>query len=257
MSIEGTQIALSNDNGETVTLSGSGGDLTVGAWGTHGTVRLRSDGGEVRATLAVDTTNNNGFLALRNQNGVTARLDGNTGDLTVGAWGTNGTVILRSAGGAETMTLQGATGNIRTRGDIFLENADCAEEFDVDEQFDIEPGTVMVVNESGILTQSTTPYDKKVAGVVSGSGKYKPAIVLDKRSSKNKRVAIALMGKVFCKVDVTDSPIEVGDLLTTSSTEGHAMKVSDYSKAMGSVIGKALGSMKSGTGFIPALVALQ
>ena len=51
---------------------------------------------------------------------------------------------------------------------------------------------------------------------------------------------VALVGKVYCKVDASYSPIEVGDLLTTSLTPGHAMKANDHVKAFGAVIGKAL-----------------
>src|SRR5215469_9630729 len=71
-------------------------------------------------------------------------------------------------------------------------------------------------------------------GIVSGGGSYKPAIVLDKRTDNtgNKRIPIALMGKVYCKVDATHSPVEIGDLLTTSSVKGHAMKAEDPYKAM-------------------------
>ena len=65
------------------------------------------------------------------------------------------------------------------------------------------------------------------------------------------------MGKVYCKVDATSSPIEIGDLLTTSPTKGHAMKAEDPYKAFGAVIGKALGTIKDGLGMIPVLVALQ
>jgi len=65
------------------------------------------------------------------------------------------------------------------------------------------------------------------------------------------------MGKVFCKVDAQFGAIEVGDMLTTSSTSGHAMKASDQIKAFGSVIGKALKPFKKGQGLIPILIALQ
>jgi hypothetical protein len=68
---------------------------------------------------------------------------------------------------------------------------------------------------------------------------------------------IALMVKVYCIVEATISPIEAGDLLTTSSIQGHAMKASDPSKAFGTVIGKALKPLREGKGMIPVLVALQ
>jgi hypothetical protein len=68
---------------------------------------------------------------------------------------------------------------------------------------------------------------------------------------------VALTGKAFCKVDAKYAPIEVGDLLTTSPTPGHAMKASDPLKAFGAVIGKALCPLKEGTSLIPILIALQ
>src|SRR5207245_2843133 len=100
-------------------------------------------------------------------------------------------------------------------------------------------------------------YDKKAAGVVSGAGNFRPAIVLDKQSSQVDQLPVALMGKVCCKVDAQYSPIEVGDLLTTSPTPGHAMKAADPLKAFGSVIGKALRPLDAGQGMIPILIALQ
>ena len=66
-----------------------------------------------------------------------------------------------------------------------------------------------------------------------------------------------MVGKVHCKVDAQYSPIEVGDLLTTSPTLGHAMKASDPLKAFGAVLGKALRPLKEGQGLVPILVALQ
>lgn len=148
-------------------------------------------------------------------------------------------------------------GDVEVTGDIRLVNADCAEDFDISAVEQVEPGTVMVIDETGSLQQSQQAYDKRVAGVISGAGGYKPGIVLDKQESKDKRMPVALVGKVYCKVDAQYSPIEVGDLLTTSPTLGHAMRVDDPSKAFGAVIGKALRPLSKGTGIIPILIALQ
>jgi hypothetical protein len=148
-------------------------------------------------------------------------------------------------------------GNIDVTGDIRLVNADCAEDFDIAGLEKVEPGTVMVIESEGALIPCTTAYDKRVAGVISGAGKYKPGIVLDKQESSNYRMPIALMGKVYCKVDASYGAIEVGDLLTTSPTVGHAMRTDDPFKAFGTVIGKALLPLESGQGLIPILIALQ
>lgn len=148
-------------------------------------------------------------------------------------------------------------GSIRTTGDIVLENADCAEEFDVPDHEVIKPGMVMSLNDDASVSPSSVAYDRRVAGVISGAGSFRPALVLDKRDGVLKRVPLALLGKVFCMADASESPIAVGDLLTTSQTAGHAMKATDPGRAFGAVLGKALGSLKEGQGLLPVLVALQ
>jgi hypothetical protein len=148
-------------------------------------------------------------------------------------------------------------GDVEVTGDIRLANADCAEDFDIADADSVEPGTVMVLGEEGTLSQSHQPYDKRVAGVVSGAGEYRPGIVLDKQQSRRNRQPIALLGKVYCKVDARPAAIEVGDLLTTSGSPGKAMKASEPLKAFGAVIGKALRPLKEGQGLIPILIALQ
>ncbi len=148
-------------------------------------------------------------------------------------------------------------GDVVVTGDVRLVGADFAEEFDILYASDVEPGTVMVLDQEGALGPSQHAYDKRVAGVISGAGLYKPGIVLDKRRTSANRMPIALVGKVYCKVDAQYSSIEVGDLLTTSLTPGHAMKASDPLHAFGAVVGKALRPLKEGQGLIPILIALQ
>jgi hypothetical protein len=149
------------------------------------------------------------------------------------------------------------SGELAVGKDIILANADCAEDFDIVDADLIDPGTIMVVGEEGALHQSHQAYDKRVAGVISGAGDCKPGIVLDKQPSQSGRKAIALLGKVFCKVDASYAPVRVGDLLTTSDMPGHAMKAVDPARAFGAVIGKALRPLNEGQGLIPILVALQ
>jgi hypothetical protein len=148
-------------------------------------------------------------------------------------------------------------GDVEVTGDIRLTNGDCAEEFEIADAVALDPGTVVVIDQRGTVVESNQPYDKKVAGVISGAGDLKPAIILGKQQSQNKRIPIALLGKVYCKVDAQYGAIEVGDLLTTSSTPGCAMKAGDPYKAFGSVIGKALRPVPAGQGLIPILIALQ
>jgi hypothetical protein len=147
--------------------------------------------------------------------------------------------------------------NITVKKDVILTGADCAEQFDSYDTITPEPGTIVVIDDEGRLRESCGAYDKRVAGVVSGAGEFRPAIVLDRRSSSENRISVALVGKVYCKVDADPAPIAVGDLLTTSSRPGFGMKASDATQAFGAVIGKALRPLREGQGVIPILVALQ
>src|SRR5262249_15796255 len=149
------------------------------------------------------------------------------------------------------------TGSLTVNGDMLCPGADCAEEFDVANSATLEPGTVMVIESGGKLCESHCAYDRRVAGVISGAGDYKSGIILDGCKARDDRVAVALVGKVYCKVDARFSPIEVGDLLTTSPTRGHAMKAGDPRRAFGAIIGKALRPLAGDRGLIPILVALQ
>lgn len=149
-----------------------------------------------------------------------------------------------------------AGGNVNVTGDVVLSGSDCAEDFDAPK--DIEPGTVVVIDNSGGLQESAVAYDKRVAGVISGAGLYKPALIMGKKhDSTGHRTPLALTGKAYCKVDAQYAPIEVGDLLTTSPTPGCAMRATDPALAFGAVIGKAMSRLDSGRGLIPILIALQ
>jgi len=163
----------------------------------------------------------------------------------------SGNIVVRDASGNDRVVVRG------DRGDVELLGADCAEEFEIAEQGTIHPGTVLVINDTGKLSPCEVPYDKRVAGIVSGAGGHSPGIILGKRPEDTRKLPIALNGKAYCNIDAGDSSIELGDLLTTSSTTGYAMKAEDPSKAFGAVIGKALRPLKEGLGQIPVLVALQ
>jgi hypothetical protein len=154
-------------------------------------------------------------------------------------------------------------GNVEVKGDVVLLDGagDCAERFDVEADAAIGPGTVMVLDESELLRACERGYDKRVVGVLSGAGDLRPGLILDpykeRGDSSHTRMPLALVGRVYCKVDAQYAPVEIGDLLTSSPTRGHAMKASDSSLAFGAVIGKALRGQKSGRGLIPILIALQ
>jgi hypothetical protein len=148
-------------------------------------------------------------------------------------------------------------GDLHVTGEIELVGADCAEAFDANAETAIEPGTVMVIDDEGAMRVGEEPYDKRVAGVVTGAGSFRPGIVLGKQQTDARRVSLALVGKTYCKVDASYAEIEAGDLLTSSPTPGFAMSVSEPERAVGAVIGKALRPWARGRGLIPILVTMQ
>ena len=110
--------------------------------------------------------------------------------------------------------------------------ADLAEIYESD--YPYQPGTVVIFGGPKEIMISNFANDTRVAGVVSTD----PAYLMN---SKSEGVAVALVGKVPCKVE---GFIEKGDLLTTSGNNaGHAKKAIE--PKLGSIIGKALEDHKS------------
>lgn len=149
-------------------------------------------------------------------------------------------------------------GNLSIRGDVLLKGADCAERFAVASGADVEPGSVLVIGVDDELRVCTEPYDRRVAGVISGAGDCRAGIILGADEAlPGNRLPVALAGKVYCRVDAEPAAIEMGDLLTTSAVPGHAMKALEERRAFGAIVGKAMRPLARGRGLIPILVALQ
>ena len=68
---------------------------------------------------------------------------------------------------------------------------------------------------------------------------------------------MAMVGIVPTKVSAENGAIRPGDLLVTASIPGYAMKGTDRGRMLGAVVGKAMGSLDSGTGVIEVGVTLQ
>jgi hypothetical protein len=166
----------------------------------------------------------------------------------------NGNVGLGTDAATEKLEVNG---NILVTGDIRLAGADCAEHFELDRSVDLEAGMVMIIGEEERLQPCKRAYDRRVAGVLSGAGHCRPGILLGAALGGRDQFPLALVGRVYCRVDASYAPIVVGDLLTTSATPGHAMKVTEPTLSFGSVLGKALRPLASGAGLVPILVALQ
>ena|GEM_PF-601955 len=156
-------------------------------------------------------------------------------------------------------------GNVLICGSDFLpvlelgKGLDYAEGFDVtpDDEQEIEPGCVLIIDPDnpGQLALSSVPYDSKVAGIVAGAKDLGSGVRLGIGEYDHD---VALAGRVYCNVDATAAAIEPGDLLTTSSTPGYAMKATDPGRSHGAILGKAMEKLEKGQkGQILVLVTLQ
>jgi hypothetical protein len=136
--------------------------------------------------------------------------------------------------------------------------ADLAEPFPLSDD-GVPAGAVMVIDtdQPGRLKLSTEAYDSKVAGIVSGAGGVQPGIVLTQTEVLEDGRNVALSGRVYALVDADCAPVQPGDLLTTSTTPGHAMKASDAGRRSGAVLGKAMTPLTTGRGLVLVLVSLQ
>lgn len=226
-------------------IDGKGGNMMLGGSGRDGDLIL----------FPGDATISQSAFEM-----ATVWIDGGNGNLMLGGNGRDGDIFLFPSSATISQTNHAAAtihlnGNA---GDIVLRNADVAEEFAVATGAAAAPGMVMRLNEAGDLVPTEAPMDLGVVGVVSGAGDYRPAIVLDRKPEIEGRCAIALMGKVCVAVTDEGGPIRVGDLLTSSSTPGHAMRVRSRAEAAGAVIGKALAAHDArGTGRVAMMIALQ
>ncbi len=149
-----------------------------------------------------------------------------------------------------------ASGTI-TGGNIVAEYQDVAEWVPTDRH--LTAGTVVTLDtrRSNLVIPSSSAYDTKVAGVVSEN----PGVILGEAGAG--KAMIATTGRVRVKVDATNAPIEVGDLLVTSEREGIAMKSEPVNLGgvklhrPGTIIGKALEPLARGKGEILVLLSLQ
>ncbi|KPJ99606.1 MAG: hypothetical protein AMK71_09450, partial [Nitrospira bacterium SG8_35_4] len=96
------------------------------------------------------------------------------------------------------------------------------------------------------------------AGIVSGANGIQAGLTMHQEGTETEgEVPVALTGRAYAWADASYGPIEPGDMLTTSDTAGHAMKVGDSDRAHGTIIGKAMTSLNKGKGLVLVLVTLQ
>jgi hypothetical protein len=148
-------------------------------------------------------------------------------------------------------------GNINVTGNINAKYQDVAEW--VPATSDLVPGTVVVLDteRANTVRASSSSYSTAVAGVVS----IQPGITLGEAGEGKEMVATT--GRVRVRVDATEMPIRVADLLVTGKKPGTAIRsaaIEVQGRAFhqpGTIIGKALEPLESGEGEILVLLSLQ
>jgi hypothetical protein len=156
-------------------------------------------------------------------------------------------------------------GQVEVGEKLIVNGADLAERFHINLPPNMvpaspQPGMVVSIDRDhpGELVLSDKAYDRTVAGVISGAKGIKTAMELGQAGTlADGDTPVVVSGRVYCLVDADYGAVEPGDLLTTSGTFGHAMKVSDYDTARGAIIGKAMTGLTNGKGMVLILLSLQ
>lgn len=156
-----------------------------------------------------------------------------------------------------------STGELTAKVITITGGSDVAEPYEVANAGNTKPlpGYVVAIDPDkiGQMRVTSRAYDKTVAGILSGANGIAPGITLRQKGTvADGTLPVASIGRVWCWCDAdANGAIEAGDMLTTSNTPGHAMKVDDYNRANGSVIGKAMSRLKTGKGLVLVLVSLK
>lgn len=222
-----TKLIVQNVNGsgqETVGFSGSTAQWNLGQTNGDGNFRISNDPNGSLTLGTVLTATNAGFVGI---------------------------------GTSAPATKLHVAGDLTVDGNLNAKYQDVAEW--VPSTSKLSPGTVVVLdpNESNQVTPSFAAYDTRVAGVVSAQ----PGLTLGVKGDNKSLVATT--GRVKVKVDARSGPIRIGDLLVTSDVSGLAMKSVEVELGgvkihrPGTIIGKALEPLASGTGEILVLLSLQ
>jgi hypothetical protein len=264
--------------GDTI-LAPAGGNVGIGTGAPQ--AKLHVAGGDLRldATRIIYCSgrlhiNGEENLYLLNRGGV----------IVSRAWGGNGNLTVEGAVQGD-MTITGRIGvngqspNPRTGGwgggihtwDLEVEGSawsrngwqtgprDMAENFE--SEVVLEPGEVVSFHpERDSIIRSTSANDSLVCGVVSTA----PGVLLNSdpdTPDRDELAPIALCGRVPCRVVDENGPIRRGDLLTSSSVPGHAMRAEpilvdgERVYRSGTIVGKALTPHASGQGVIDIFVS--
>ncbi|MDQ2730919.1 MAG: hypothetical protein M3Y56_04610 [Armatimonadota bacterium] len=283
---DGFNVVVQHDlmvKGTNLYLNGNGGGL--GNSNKRGLALV--DGGPGGSGLILNYQNDFGGVVINGTTtftGTQINLNGVTG----AARGTQGRALLDGGptGGGLVLNFQNDFGGVTINSDATVTNtlyahdasisgtvtanslqltggSDLAEPYKIAASGEAQPLPGMVVSidpaQIGQMRVCTHAYDAAVGGIISGAGGVQPGITLRQKGTvADGTLPIACTGRVWCWCDAgAGGAISPGDLLTTSATPGHAMRVGDYAKAKGAILGKAMSPLQSGKGLVLVLVTLE
>lgn len=257
----------------------TGGVLSLENYESQQRIVLRAmesegDGGQILVYNAIDEptieidgdSNDDGaVIKIMNQNGdnrvtlLGSRTNNETDD--------GGAIYLYNSDGDRTMVLDANHGGDSrlTTDEIQLNGgSDFAEAFDIlsiGDEVMPKPGMLVAIDPSSIgkLKLTSSSFDYKVAGVISGANGIKPGLYMgQKGTTADGEYPIALAGRVYVKTTLEGGEIRPGDILTSSSRRGFAMRAErSDDRARGAIIGKALTNRDPKSGYVLVLVGLQ
>jgi hypothetical protein len=133
---------------------------------------------------------------------------------------------------------------------VFLEERPCLPSSET-----VEEGDLLVMDpiQEGFMAKGRQQGDSMVVGLAARAERSCQGEASQR--SEHAGVPLVTTGIAPCRVDATYGPIRRGDLLVASPTPGHAMRAENI--APGTVVGKALEPLASGTGLIKVLVMLR
>ncbi len=251
----GDPLFLNNNVTNNVIIAGGGGHCGIGT-GVAGlpVVELQVDGGDDASLSSVS----GGYFVIGATTGANVVFDNN--EFMARNNGAQSPLYINHEGGDVNFGQGGGTCVVRVP-ILEITGADVAEKFPVSGEKDaLKPGMVMEIDPTatGKLRLAQGAYNRRVAGVISGAGDIPVGAILGNMPGSSDCPPIALSGRVHVLCDTSNGPIEPGDLLTTSDTPGCAMKVTDYARAQGAIIGKAMSPLAAGQkDTVIVLVSLQ
>jgi hypothetical protein len=246
--IDATSIQNGTSN---VRVVSSGGNVTTSVGGTSNVAVFSTTGANITGTLGVTGAVTGASLSVSTGNitGGNLILSGaieDSAQLDIRTTASNGNIVLTPNGTGVIVVAKdivngqangvGNIGSATTYFNTVFAKATSAQYADLAEMYvadaDYAPGTVVEFGGTQEITISSSSHSTAVAGIVSTN----PSYLMNSTKQGDHVLAIALTGRVPCRVQ---GPVRKGDVLVASSTPGVAQRIG-MNWQPGCVVGKSM-----------------